>query len=91
LDTILGKIALRETFQENSILVREMAYEYLKSSVLSGHFNPWERLNEEHLAKKLGVSRTPVWEALHKLELERLIKPRGTRMKWRSSSNSERF
>jgi DNA-binding GntR family transcriptional regulator len=56
-----------------------MAYEFLKSSVLSGHFNPGERLTEEHLAKKLGVSRTPVREALHKLESEGLIKPLETR------------
>ena len=75
----MKKIALRKTSQKNSIPVREMAYEYLKSSVLSGHFNAGERLTEEHLAKKLGVSRTPVREALHKLELERLIKPRESR------------
>src|SRR4030042_2040385 len=56
-----------------------MTYEFLKSSVLSGHFNPGERLTEERLAKKLGVSRTPVREALHKLESEGLIKPLETR------------
>jgi len=56
-----------------------MTYEFLKSSVLSGHFNPGERLTEEHLAKRLGVSRTPVREALHKLESEGLIKPLETR------------
>jgi len=75
----LNKLPLRKTSQKNSIPVREMAYEFLKSSVLSGHFNPGERLTEEHLAKKLGVSRTPVREALHKLESEGLIKPLETR------------
>ncbi len=79
LDTILQKPHLRKTSQKNSIPVRERAYEYLKSSVLSGHFNPGERLTEEHLANKLGVSRTPVREALHKLESEGLIKPLETR------------
>jgi len=79
LDTILNKFPLRKTYQKNSISVRERAYEFLKSSVLSGHFNPGERLTEEHLAKKLGVSRTPVREALHKLESEGLIKPLETR------------
>jgi DNA-binding GntR family transcriptional regulator len=79
LDTILNKLPLRKTSQKNSIPVREMAYEFLKSSVLSGHFNPGERLTEEYLAKKLGVSRTPVREALHKLESEGLIKPLETR------------
>jgi DNA-binding GntR family transcriptional regulator len=79
LDTILNKLISRKTYQKNSISVRERAYEFLKSSVLSGHFNPGERLTEEHLAKKLGVSRTPVREALHKLESEGLIKPLETR------------
>ena len=75
----MNKLPLRKTSQKNSIPVREMAYEFLKSSVLSGHFNPGERLTEEYLAKKLGVSRTPVREALHKLESEGLIKPLETR------------
>jgi DNA-binding GntR family transcriptional regulator len=79
LDTILNKLPLRKTYQKNTISVRERTYEFLKSSVLSGHFNPGERLTEEHLAKKLGVSRTPVREALHKLESEGLIKALETR------------
>ncbi len=79
LDTKLSKLPPRETYSKNSIPVRERAYEFLKSSVLSGHFNPGERLTEEHLAKRLGVSRTPVREALHKLESEGLIKSLDTR------------
>lgn len=75
----MNKLPLRKTSQKNSIPVREMTYEFLKSSVLSGHFNPGERLTEESLAKKLGVSRTPVREALHKLESEGLVKPLETR------------
>lgn len=75
----MNKLPLRKTYQKNTISVRERAYEFLKSSVLSGHFNPGERLTEEHLAKKLGVSRTPVREALHKLESEGLIKALETR------------
>jgi DNA-binding GntR family transcriptional regulator len=59
--------------------VRERAYEYLKDSILSGLFTPGERLTEEHLAKQLGISRTPIREALHKLESEGLIKPLATR------------
>jgi DNA-binding GntR family transcriptional regulator len=75
----LTKLPLRKSSQKNSVPVREMTYEFLKSSVLSGHFNPGERLTEERLAKKLGVSRTPVREALHKLESEGLIKLLETR------------
>jgi DNA-binding GntR family transcriptional regulator len=65
--------------QTENIPVRERAYEYLKGSVLSGQFSPGERLTEEHLAKKLGISRTPIREALHKLESEGLIRPLATR------------
>ena len=75
----MTKLPLRKSSQKNSVPVREMTYEFLKSSFLSGHFNPGERLTEERLAKKLGVSRTPVREALHKLESEGLIKPLETR------------
>lgn len=62
-----------------TISAREKAYEYLRSSVLSGRFSPGTRLGEEHLAKELGISRTPVREALQKLESEGLIKPLETR------------
>ena len=59
--------------------IREKVYEQLKSAILSEHYPPGEKLAEEHLAEKLGVSRTPVREALHKLESEGLIKPRKKR------------
>lgn len=61
------------------IPVRERAYEYLKDSILSGRVRPGERLTEEHLANELGISRTPVREALHKLEAEGLITPLSSR------------
>ncbi len=65
--------------QSDTLPARERAYEFLKASILEGRFNPGERLTEEHLAKELGISRTPVREALHKLESEGLIKPLATR------------
>jgi len=55
--------------------MREKVYEHIKSVILSGRYTPGEKLAEEHLAEMLGVSRTPVREALHKLESEGLIKP----------------
>ena len=64
---------------KSAITVRQRAYEHLKSAILSGRLDPGKRLAEEHLAEELGVSRTPVREALHKLELEGLIKPLETR------------
>jgi len=63
------------SIHKKTVPVRERAYNDLKSDLLSGRFAPGERLTEEHLAKSLGVSRTPVREALHKLESEGLVKP----------------
>ncbi len=65
--------------RKNGISVREKTYEHIKSNIFAGRFAPGERLAEEHLAKELGVSRTPVREALHKLEQDGLIEPLGSR------------
>ena len=73
--TMLQKSTSNSKANTKSVPVREWAYTHLKSDVLSGHFKPGERLTEEHLAKTLGVSRTPVREALHKLASEGLIQP----------------
>lgn len=67
------------TSRKHPIPVREKTYDFLKSNILSGHFQPGHRLIEENLAEELGVSRTPVREAFHKLELEGLITALGTR------------
>jgi DNA-binding GntR family transcriptional regulator len=64
-----------DKFKKNVPSVRERTYEHLKSVILSGRFRPGERLAEEHLAEELEVSRTPVREALHKLEQDGLIEP----------------
>jgi DNA-binding GntR family transcriptional regulator len=67
------------TAKNGSVSAKEKAYDYLKANILSGDFSPGERLTEEHLARQLGMSRTPVREALHKLDQEGLIKPLETR------------
>ncbi len=59
--------------------VREQTYRVLKEKILRGEFQPNKRLAEESLAELLGVSRTPIREALHKLELEGLIRKKGAR------------
>ena len=71
---MMGK-SLSDKTKKSVPSVREKTYEYLKSGIFSGRFTPGERLTEEHLAEELGVSRTPVREALHKLEQEGLIEP----------------
>ena len=52
---------------------REVAYESLKRRLLAGEFAPGSRLGEERLAAAIGVSRTPVREALGRLHSEGLV------------------
>ncbi len=53
--------------------VRQATYLQLKDLILSGRVRPAERLAESALAKRFGVSRTPLREALMKLEREGLV------------------
>jgi DNA-binding GntR family transcriptional regulator len=50
--------------------LREVVFETLRNAIRSSILKPGQRLMEIHLAEKLGVSRTPVREAIRKLELE---------------------
>ncbi len=52
--------------------LRDVVFNKLRRAILTGELKPGERLMEIHLAKKLGVSRTPIREAIHKLTLEGL-------------------
>jgi len=49
-------------------------FERLKQAVVQGKIAPESRLVESHLAQLLGISRTPVREAIHKLEREGYLK-----------------
>jgi len=53
--------------------LRERVYSDLRMEILSGKIMPGTRLVESVLAQEMGVSRTPVREALHKLDLENLV------------------
>lgn len=53
--------------------LRDVVFNTLRQAILTGELKPGERLMEIHLANKLGVSRTPIREAIHKLELEGLV------------------
>lgn len=58
----------------NSILpLRDVVFNTLRQAILTGELKPGERLLEIHLADKLGVSRTPVREAIRQLEQEGLV------------------
>lgn len=51
----------------------EVVFEYLRNAILNGTLKPGERLMEINLAEQLGVSRTPVREAIRKLEKEKFV------------------
>ena len=53
--------------------LRDVVFNTLRQAILRGELKPGERLMEIQLANKLGVSRTPIREALRKLELEGLV------------------
>ena len=53
--------------------LRDVVFNTLRQAILTGEIAPGERLMEVHLAEKLGVSRTPIREAIRKLELEGLV------------------
>lgn len=53
--------------------LREVVCETLREAIINGVLKPGERLMEIQLAEELGVSRTPVREAIRKLELEGFV------------------
>ncbi len=57
----------------NFLPLRDVVFNTLRQAILTGELKPGERLMEIHLANKLGVSRTPIREAIRKLELEGLV------------------
>jgi DNA-binding GntR family transcriptional regulator len=67
-----------QAFQERKSL-GEHVFESLKQAIIQGNITAGEWLVESHIAETLGISRTPVREAIHKLEREGLIErqPRG--------------
>ena len=53
--------------------LRELVFTTLRQAILKGELQPGERLMEIQLAEKMGVSRTPIREAIRKLAAEGLV------------------
>ena len=53
--------------------MQEIAYDAIRDGILAGRHAPGQRLIADELAKELGVSRMPVREALHRLEVAGLV------------------
>ena len=62
-----------EVNMNESLPLRDVVFNTLRKAILRGELKPGERLMEIQLANKLGVSRTPIREAIRKLELEGLV------------------
>ena len=53
--------------------LREIVFETLREAIINGILEPGERMMEIQMAEEMGVSRTPVREAIRKLELEGFV------------------
>ena len=58
------------------LTLNERVYQRIRDSVLNGTAPPHARLDEQSLAKEMGVSRTPIREAIGKLTKEGLVEYR---------------
>lgn len=67
------KISYDQSMVSKRDLLYERAYSHLKHALLNGAFRADERLIETKLAAKMGISRTPLREAIHKLEREGFV------------------
>lgn len=63
---------LDNNFKERKSLGQDV-FEYLKNAIIDQTIEPGSRLVESRIAEMLGISRTPLREALHKLEREEWI------------------
>jgi DNA-binding GntR family transcriptional regulator len=72
-----------------SVSSSDEAYEAIRRAILDGSLKPGERIIEQRLAQTLDVSRTPVREALHKLERENLVARSGRGMAVQSFTADE--
>lgn len=57
-----------------SVSFSEQVFNFVKESILKGVYKPGQKLNEIELSQTLGVSRSPIREALQRLDNEGLVK-----------------
>ena len=65
-------LGIRKSIESPNL--RERVYEILKRAILFQEIHPGEKIDEEDVAKQLGVSRTPIRESLCRLENEGIVK-----------------
>ena len=57
----------------DQVSLRDRAYRILLDAIVTGGLQPGTRLRDHHLAQQMGLSRTPIREALQRLEDEGLV------------------
>lgn len=67
------RINLEATMEYQEQSLGSQIFNRIRDDILSGNYTPGEELKEATLGKQLGVSRTPVREALRQLDLEGLV------------------
>lgn len=65
--------ALAQWQEEDLLPIRDKVYSYIKNAILSGEYKAGDRLVERNLAQKLNISRTPIREALFRLESQKFV------------------
>ncbi len=68
---VSGELTISQ--EQQSMPLRESVFMTLRKAILTGKIKPGERLTEVKLGKLLGTSRTPIREAIRKLEQEGLV------------------
>lgn len=63
--------------EHKTISLADQVFEHLENDILSGKYKRGEILTESKLSAELGVSRTPIREALRRLEQEHIIEESG--------------
>jgi DNA-binding GntR family transcriptional regulator len=65
----------RDSGERNGKRLGDLAYETISALLLESHYPPGTRLSEADLANQLGMSKTPVREALRRMASEGLVTP----------------
>jgi DNA-binding GntR family transcriptional regulator len=81
-------ILCRQQYAEGAEMASAI-YDEIRADILSGHFKPGEPLGENAMAARYGTSRTPIREALLRLELEQLLERGARGMQVRTTSPEE--
>ena len=66
-------ITKRKTYRVVKSNLNTQVYDILKEMIADQRFLPGSSLNVEKLTQELGVSRTPIWEAIRRLEQEGIV------------------